>query len=378
MIRSVAMMRNFYGVVTVYGCDADKPLQSHDFAFFSGNIMHGGGGGGRQFVDPSKPPARLHLLHAGDPQSVARSIISTKTGQPASRHRRDLGIGTLATYARPGDHFVLYEINLDVVTLAKKYFSYLSENDSQIDGIVLGDARISLDRQEPKDFDLLVLDAFSGDAIPVHLLTAEAFQIYDRHLSVDGATMVFNVTNTYLDAAPVVAGLAGKYGFQAVRLQTPGDYDHNICRTDWMVLSLDAALVEALKAAPENVLVSDREIVWTDAYSNLFEILQMTHGLRRGTGSRRRSAGRVECDGGGGGVGGGGGWGGEVGGGGPVHAGRNSYSSGGGMVFPATLRPAEFPWFNRPLVPATARSASCCVRYAIATTGSISAANWRR
>jgi spermidine synthase len=185
-----------------------------------------------------------------------------------------LGIGTLAAYAQEGDHFVFYEINPNVVMLAQKYFTYLSKGGDRVGEVVLGDARISLERQAPEHFDLLVLDAFSGDAIPVHLLTAEAFEIYDRHLDSAGATIVVNITNHYLDAGPVVAGLAHKFGYSAARLQTVGDYDHNICRTDFIVLSRDKALVEQLQAAPGSVPVADREIVWTDAHSNLFEILK--------------------------------------------------------------------------------------------------------
>jgi hypothetical protein len=263
----VAMMRNFYGVVTVYERDANEPLQ-HDFAFFSGNIMHGA-----QYVDPAKRDMPQTYYTA--PTAIARTI------DYLHRSRGDirmgvvgLGIGTLAAYAQGGDHFVFYEINPNVVMLARKYFTYLSQGGDRVAEVVLGDARISLDRQAPEHFDLMVLDAFSGDAIPVHLLTSEAFEIYDRHLDPAGATLVVNITNHYLDAGPVVAGLARKFGFRAARIQTVGDYDHNICRTDFIVLSRDAGLIDLLEAAPGSVPVSDRELVWTDAQSNLFEILK--------------------------------------------------------------------------------------------------------
>ncbi len=227
----------------------------------------------RQFVDPAK--RKLPFTYYTPSTGIAHTLnyLHEKHGN-LRVGTVGLGIGTLAAYARPGDHFVFYEINPNVVTLARQYFSYLSDIQGEIDDMVLGDARISLERQTPEDFDLLVLDAFSGDAIPVHLLTTEAFEIYGRHLNSGGGTMVVNVTNTYLDASPVVAGLARKFGFSVARLQTPADYDHNICRTDWMVLSRDGALIERLQATPQNVSVSDREIVWTDGYSNLFEILK--------------------------------------------------------------------------------------------------------
>ena len=263
----VAMLRNFYGVVTVYERDADKPLE-HDFAFFSGNIMHGA-----QYVDPEKRD--LPQTYYTPPTGIARTIDYLHQSRGKIRMGVvGLGIGTLAAYAQEGDHFLFYEINPNVVMLARKYFSYMSKGGDSVDDVVLGDARISLERQAPEHFDLLVLDAFSGDAIPVHLLTSEAFEIYDRHLDSEGATMVVNITNHYLDAGPVVAGLGRKFGFGAARLQTVGDYDHNICRTDFIVLSRDAALIELLKAAPGSVPVSDRELVWTDAHSNLFEILK--------------------------------------------------------------------------------------------------------
>ena len=105
-------------------------------------------------------------------------------------------------------------------------------------------------------------------------MTAEALEIYKRHLDPDRATLVVNITNTYLDAAPVAAGLASRLGCQAVRLQTPGDYDHNICRTDWMILSRDAGADRGFARRAECVPVADREIVWTDAQSNLFEIMK--------------------------------------------------------------------------------------------------------
>ncbi|HEY1784459.1 MAG TPA: fused MFS/spermidine synthase, partial [Pirellulales bacterium] len=202
----VAMMRNFYGVVTVYERDADKPLE-HDFAFFSGNIMHGA-----QYVDPAQHDRPQTYYTA--PTGIARTIDYLHNSRGDIRMGVvGLGIGTLAAYAQEGDHFVFYEINPNVVMLAQKYFTYLSKGGDRVGEVVLGDARISLERQAPEHFDLLVLDAFSGDAIPVHLLTAEAFEIYDRHLDSAGATIVVNITNHYLDAGPVVAGLAHKFGY---------------------------------------------------------------------------------------------------------------------------------------------------------------------
>ncbi len=132
-----------------------------------------------------------------------------------------LGVGTLATYARPGDNFRFYEINPEVLRLANAHFTYLRDCEGACD-VVMGDSRVSLERDEPQAFDVLVLDAFSGDSIPTHLLTKEAFRVYLKHLNDDGILAV-HITNRYLNLAPVVRRLAAESGLKTTRIFQDGN-----------------------------------------------------------------------------------------------------------------------------------------------------------
>ena len=117
-----------------------------------------------------------------------------------------LGVGTLAAYGRAGDSFRFYELNPAVIQVASTYFRFLNESAAATE-VVAGDGRLALEREPPQNFDVLILDAFSGDSIPVHLLTRQAFEVYFRHLRPGGIVAV-HVTNRYLDLAPVVDALA--------------------------------------------------------------------------------------------------------------------------------------------------------------------------
>ena len=208
--------RSFYGVSRVIERDSDDPAQ-HKFQMYSGRIVHG-----VQFADPAK-----HLL--------PNAYFGTETGCGRAfdffANRPDLhvgvvglGAGTMATYAQPGQHFRFYEINPDMLRLADKYFSYLKDCRGEVE-VKLGDGRLTLEREaatpnEPK-FDLLVLDAFSGDSVPAHLLTKEAFEIYLKRLKPDGAIAV-NVSNRYLNLPPVVCGVGREFGLTPLRFSSAG------------------------------------------------------------------------------------------------------------------------------------------------------------
>ena len=131
-----------------------------------------------------------------------------------------LGVGTLAAYAREGDEYEFFEINPEVPRLARKYFTYLADCRGKCD-IVLGDARLSLERPSSEKFDLLALDAFSGDSIPTHLLTREALAVYLRRLA-PGGLIAVHVTNRYLSLAPVVRAAAADAKLVAVRVYNAG------------------------------------------------------------------------------------------------------------------------------------------------------------
>jgi hypothetical protein len=192
-----------------------------------------------------------------------------------------LGAGTLATYGQPGDQYRLYEINSIVVDLAAGqggYFSFLKDSQANIT-TVLGDARISLEQElakgEPQNFDVLVLDTFSSDSIPVHLVTKEAFDLYLKHLAPDGI-IAAHISNRHLDLKPVFWQLAKYYGLQIVSVSYPGD-DQGGYPTDWLLLARDPALLAnpAIKAHSDPMSGYSTDLkLWTDDYSNLFQILK--------------------------------------------------------------------------------------------------------
>jgi hypothetical protein len=193
-----------------------------------------------------------------------------------------LGIGTIAAYARPGHTYRFYEINPQIIHLAREHFTYLAECQGKVE-IVEGDARLSLERElereGPQKFDVLILDAFSGDAVPTHLLTTEAFEIYNRHILPEGALLV-HVSNRYLDLRGIVRRLAEEHGYDLV-LVDQGEYEdellgpEGVYSTDWMVLSKNR---ELLAAIDENARTLSAEefpaALWTDAHTDLFRILK--------------------------------------------------------------------------------------------------------
>ena len=172
-----------------------------------------------------------------------------------------LGAGTLAVYGRPDDYFRFYEINPDVIRISRTCFSYLADCPSSID-IIPGDARLSLDRELIQHFDILVLDAFSGDSIPTHLLTTEAFALYQRHLNTAGVLAV-NITNQYLDLIESVAKLGARADLNARLIKDQS--------STWILLTNNATLLSSrpFRAASVPLQARSTDGVWTDDYCNL-------------------------------------------------------------------------------------------------------------
>jgi hypothetical protein len=260
----LAVLRNFYGVVSVYEGDRDDPAMHH-FSLAHGIVVHG-----RQFVAPEKRR-----------QPVAYYAPGTGVGRALSYFQKDpemrvgavgLGVGTIAAYANAGQSIRFYEINEQVEELAEKYFSFLKDSPGETN-IVLGDARLSLEREPPQNFHVFVLDAFSGDAVPAHLLTKEAFAIYLRHLRPDGVIAV-NVTNRHLNLAPVVTAVAQEYHLTPIRIFTEPNGKELAYRADWLLLTKNAEFIASTKPAPPPDARPSAPLLWTDHYSNLFQILE--------------------------------------------------------------------------------------------------------
>lgn len=279
--------RNFFGTLQVNDSDV-KNDEEHCHVLKHGRITHG-----LQFVSEEK--RHIPTTYYSPQSGVGRTIGFYRESKKLHGMRIGavgLGTGTLAAYAEQGDSIRFYEINPAVIEISEpgKWFTYLK--DCKTRGghydIVLGDARLTLERElqnhQPQKFHVLVLDAFSGDAIPVHLLTDEAMQSYVAQLAAtsdsdeDGA-LAIHITNRYVDLEPVVRALAEKYGFGYVLINNK-DGEDEAFSSNWMVLSRNKALMKELEAYAETPpeertppQPKKKAVLWTDAQSNLFEVL---------------------------------------------------------------------------------------------------------
>ncbi len=259
----VERVRNFYGILTVLE-NKDSDSGPDERMLTHGRILHG-----RQFTDPEK--RALPTSYYGPASGVAKALQVLRDNKGVRAGLVGLGVGTLAAYARPGDTYRFYEINPAAVGLARQYFTYLDDCRGECQ-VVLGDARLSLEAEPSQQFDLLVLDAFSGDSIPAHLLTLEAFTVYLHHLAVRGILAV-HTTNKHLRLAPVVQRLADHHGLKTARVASGEDERELICASEWMLLSRDERVLASVPSSPLTEMGSHTRIpLWTDHHSSLFEI----------------------------------------------------------------------------------------------------------
>jgi len=269
--ESLEQSRNFFGIVstrngivTNENAPADAPVES-ELCLVHGSITHG-----RQFVDPIK--RHWPTSYYGEESGVGQAVRYLQKQGPVRVGAIGLGVGTVAAYAKPGDVFRFYEINPEVLRMAKKYFTYLADCSGKWD-VVMGDARLSLEAEPPQKFNLLVIDAFSSDSIPTHLLTLEAFNVYQRHLAPNGIIVV-HVSNRYLRLAPVVRRLADYCGMQSVLICQEGDQSRLQSANNWVLVTRNDGFVQATPSKPLDWGSDNFEApLWTDQYSNLFQIL---------------------------------------------------------------------------------------------------------
>lgn len=263
-----AIERNFYGVLRVEDdLEAETHRPSRDMVH--GRVVHG-----RQFLDEAgrRQPATYYSLSSGAGRVLAQSGVPANPSEGRRIGIVGLGAGTLAVYGRPGDHMRFYEINPDVISMAWEHFTFLDDCEADVK-VLPGDARLVLEQEADQQFDVLVLDAFSGDAIPVHLLTTEAMQIYARHLSHDGVLAV-HISNSYFDLEPVVRALGDEFGLSArVQACSKGADGGVALESVWMLLCREpAVLTKAL--GPDSASVNSRTVLWTDDRNNLLNVLR--------------------------------------------------------------------------------------------------------
>ncbi|HEY1289650.1 MAG TPA: fused MFS/spermidine synthase [Burkholderiales bacterium] len=259
--------RGFYGVLRVkeYG-SAGEP--GHLRRLVHGTIMHG-----EQYME--RP--RFITTYYQETSGIGVAIKSREERGPIRVGVIGLGTGTIAAYGRPGDVYRFYDIDPRVVQLARQEFTFLGDSPAKVE-IALGDARLTLEREPPQNFDVLAVDAFSSDAIPVHLITREALGIYLKHMKSDGI-VAFHVSNRFLDLIPVVARIAKEQGAHAVLVNDdPDDEDESLrSRSDWVLVSRDPAALEAEPIVEGGGVEAEdqpRWRTWTDDYSNLIQILK--------------------------------------------------------------------------------------------------------
>lgn len=259
------LARNFYGALKVTDHTTEGTLGP------ARTLTHGTIDHGQQFLWPQNQ--RRATTYYSQKSGVGIAIKALQLDGPMHVGVIGLGAGTLTTYARPIDKYRVYDINPLVVEIANKYFTFL-KNCMSPKTIVLGDARLQLEREPSQGFDVLAVDAFSGDAIPVHLLTHEAFQLYWRHLKPNGILAV-HVSNKYLDLAPVVKQLAELDGKRAT-LVTNSDIDaEEVSVADWVLVTSKPGFhdLPEVKAGKEEITARPGLRPWTDDYSNLYQIL---------------------------------------------------------------------------------------------------------
>ncbi|HZT29640.1 MAG TPA: fused MFS/spermidine synthase [Bryobacteraceae bacterium] len=263
--RTVA--RNFYGQLRVED-EGDPGDETACRKLLHGVINHG-----QQMR--YEPYRRMPVSYFCPSSGIGRAMAWRRNGVPTRVGILGLGCGTLAAYGRPGDTFRFYEINPLVPRLAQTEFTYLRDTPAHTE-VVLGDGRLALEREASQQFDLLVMDAFSGDSVPVHLITREAFRTYFRHLRPSGILAV-NISNKYLDLRPVMERAAAHFGKLALLYEfTPGDEDELCFACSWVLL-VDPSVYPALgpKLREGKVLRGDgRFRMWTDDYSNLYRLLK--------------------------------------------------------------------------------------------------------
>jgi hypothetical protein len=260
-------VRNYYGVLRVYE-EEDNANQTGSRRLIHGTINHG-----TELTDPED--RRTPTSYYGPKSGLGRAIRYFEQRPAVRVGMIGLGAGVTAAYGRHGDFFRFYEINPLDLSIATTWFTFLSDCPAD-HRVMLGDARLTLEREPSQQFDVLGVDAFSSDAIPVHLLTREAFELYFRHLK-RGGILAVHVSNRYLDLAPVVARNALDLAKVGMEVNDDGEDEDYLSESDWVLVASDGALFadplfHNIRINPAKTRTGLRP--WTDDYSNLVQILK--------------------------------------------------------------------------------------------------------
>jgi len=266
--------RNFYGVLHVNFEDNPHDENGPKRELINGRIQHG-----YQYMDPDK--SRWPTTYYGHPSGIGLAIDYHPRRESANPLRIGvvgLGCGTLAVYGRPGDTIRFYEINPEVIRVSDEYFTYLSDSEANVE-VVLGDARIKMEQELAADnaqqFDILAIDAFSSDAIPMHLLTLECVRLFLDHLQPDGI-LCLHISNRFLDLSGVVRGIANELGYECVMIDSDGDESEGRDYSSWAILTKNQAFLETPDVSDAIRPWNDEDaplIIWTDDYGSLWQAI---------------------------------------------------------------------------------------------------------
>jgi spermidine synthase len=256
--------RTFFGVLRVA---AEEDSSVHKL--FHGSTLHG-----EQDIDPSRRSEPRTYYHPTGPVGQAFETLGARFSEVAVV---GLGAGSLAAYARPGQQWTFYEIDPAVERIARsrEYFTYLADCGGRC-RVVLGDARLSLAAAEGARYDAIVLDAFSSDAIPIHLLTEQALGLYLSRLAASGIIAV-HVSNRHLDLSPVVGALAARAGLSSLERFHESESQPAVSSSRWILLARSSETFGALATdARWEPVPTVASRVWTDDYSDILSALKWT------------------------------------------------------------------------------------------------------
>jgi hypothetical protein len=262
--QTLLATRNFYASLRV---KQDVTEHGAPIRFLlNGTIQHG-----TQIFSPDLQ--RVPTTYFGEDSGAGLALRNCCIGRTKRVGIIGLGAGTLAAYGLPGDTFRFYEINPAVEPIARSLFTWLRDSQAQL-SFVDGDGRASLNAEPAQHFDVLIIDAFSGDAIPLHLLTVEAMAIYRRHL-VPGGILAFHVSNQFVNLQPEIAELAAASGMQSRGVSSPEDRQSGEFRAWWVLATDNAAFLAQPAIAPHALAIAPVANVhaWTDNYSSLLPLV---------------------------------------------------------------------------------------------------------
>jgi len=262
---SRVLMRNFYATLQTHDTPPDQATGSASRVLIDGVIIHG-----EQYLE--EPWRSRPVTYYGVNSGVGR-VMDVKRDGPRKVAIIGLGAGTMAAFGKEGDEYRFYEINPQMVWVAENEFSYLKDSKADI-SVAMGDARLSLEREDSHGFDVMLIDAFSSDSVPMHLMSAEAMEVYLKHLAPDGV-IVFNVTNRYLNLTPPIQRIAEEYGLASTYISDePTDGIHY--DSEFVLVTRDPAVLAdpRISSGVSPVEEIPNLGVWTDNFNNLFRILR--------------------------------------------------------------------------------------------------------